>query len=857
MDVLKQSKLSKSEWETIEVPITEKEKRIVLLISDGYNNTSLVKNYSKNMIHFTKLSCSDEMQYYIYTKYFQSIVNSMIKTHDLVFNSLNGKQIKKLKSADAIRVQNVDHTIKDNVDNIFEFDCLQLCKQILKNIQKKSLLCKDLYTIIYWKRASIDNNNPYVMGFVNYVIDLATRTVSIKDIIYKAPSIIEQNNDLYKYEDLHLFPHQKEIFSYCRLNRNDPKLILYTAPTGTGKTLTPIGLANDYKIVFVCVARHIGMALAKSAISVDKKVAFAFGCETASDIRLHYFAAVDYEKNKRSGGIGRVDNSNGSSVEIMICDVQSYKIAMYYMQSFNSAENLLMYWDEPTMTLDYENHELHNTIHDLWENNTIPNIVLSCATLPNESEIQDCIQDFRMTFMNASVHTITSYDCKKSIPIINKKGECFMPHIYCDTLNKLQQYARYCNENKTLLRYFDLQETVRFIECLHETLDEQDNHHMDIYFENINDITMNSLKLYYLVLLSNLSEGEWNRMYSKLNMMVHSKFNSDDTAKPLTRIQSLPNVDTNNNFVHLTRVQSESHVAKLKTTIDDVLSGVLLTTKDAHTLTDGPTIYIADNLLNLAKFYVQQSKIPEFILKQLIESIQRNNNISETIKTMEEELEKKLQVKDNTDTESENASNKMKTKKTVREKSGLDENTQILKDNIDQMKKQLSHLSLHSQYIPNSIEHQMKWKPKKEVVSNAFTPNVDEATVKEIMSLNIHKHYKLLVLMGIGVLINHENKKYEEIVKQLAQEQKLFLIIASSDFIYGTNYQFCHGFIGKDLPNMTWQKILQTMGRIGRNSSQQNYSVRFRDDNMIHKLFQGASSDNREALNMNSLLCHD
>ena len=44
-------------------------------------------------------------------------------------------------------------------------------------------------------------------------------------------------------------------------------------------------------------------------ISVNKKIAFAFGCSSADDIRLHYFAAKEYSVNKRSGGIGKVDNS--------------------------------------------------------------------------------------------------------------------------------------------------------------------------------------------------------------------------------------------------------------------------------------------------------------------------------------------------------------------------------------------------------------------------------------------------------------------------------------------------------------------------------------------------------------------
>ena len=39
-------------------------------------------------------------------------------------------------------------------------------------------------------------------------------------------------------------------------------------------------------------------------------------------------------------------------------------------------------------------------------------------------------------------------------------------------------------------------------------------------------------------------------------------------------------------------------------------------------------------------------------------------------------------------------------------------------------------------------------------------------------------------------------------MKKLAQNQKLYLIIASSDYIYGTNYQFCHGYLSKDLGNI-------------------------------------------------------
>ena len=55
---------------------------------------------------------------------------------------------------------------------------------------------------------------------------------------------------------------------------------------------------------------------------------------------------------------------------------------------------------------------------------------------------------------------------------------------------------------------------------------------------------------------------------------------------------------------------------------------------------------------------------------------------------------------------------------------------------------------------------------------------------------------------------------------------------------------------------MTPQKTLQTMGRIGRNKHQQDYTVRFRDDRMIHSLFQ-EQSINLEADNINRLFVYE
>jgi hypothetical protein len=120
------------------------------------------------------------------------------------------------------------------------------------------------------------------------------------------------------------------------------------------------------------------------------------------------------------------------------------------------------------------------------------------------------------------------------------------------------------------------------------------------------------------------------------------------------------------------------------------------------------------------------------------------------------------------------------------------------------------------------------------------------------MMLNIDNSLKVLLLLGIGMFQENASPKYMEIMKKLADEQRLFMIVASSDYIYGTNYQFCHGFIGKDLKQMTQQKTMQAMGRIGRNNIQQDYTIRFRDDDMIMRLFE-KPAENLEAKNMCAL----
>jgi hypothetical protein len=652
-----------------------------------------------------------------------------------------------------------------------------------------------------------------------------------------------------------LYDHQKELFTVCK-NPN-PKLVLYVAPTGTGKTLSPIGLAQEYRIIFVCVARHIGLALAKSAISMGQEIAIGFGCETADDIRLHYYSAVDYTKDWRSGGIRKVDNSNGTKVRIMICDVKSYLTAMNYMLAFNSEDRIITFWDEPIMTMDYPEHELHSIIHRNWVENRISKVVLSCATLPREEEVYETISDFKTRFMGATVHNIQSYDCRKSIPILMKSGICALPHLLYDNYTELQECVLHCNLNKTLLRYFDLSEIVRFIKYISDTHNDAIpiKCQADNYFESVSEITMISLKLYYLKLLEAIPENIWGSIATYMHLNTRSKFD-----KGFKKIRS---------------------VDRVVPATTSATSGILVTTNDAHTLTDGPTIFLCEEIKKIGNFYIQQSKIPTIEFEKIMAKIIHNNSISEKIASLEKQIEDISGKNEGGEKVASSNDGPEKTRMCNRNMDGggggggkssgkpgsnngksstaTSELFSLLhakKQELDVLRRSIKYIALDAEYVPNTKTHQEKWTG--DVIENAFVPRIDEEIVKEIMAIDIENYLKVLLLLGVGLFFKEANPRYLEIIKQLADDQYLFMIIASSDYIYGTNYQFCNGFIGKDLTCMTQQKTIQAMGRIGRNNIQQDYSIRFRDDEMVKRLLQKIPvEENIEVVNMTRLFCSD
>jgi hypothetical protein len=459
---LNQEKLTKTEWESTEIPISDDEKEIMKLIMNGYYDVNHIYNKKKSMLNYLSLIPNENLMEHMYKEYYKPKIDKLKKNYRVNYEDSDKMKFQRVNSMEKIKLDNLSSKIKDCEDKIFESVLLYIVEGVLKYKEKKSWekFNKFYYTLFHLNKLKITNILPRVKTFVEKILELNKDSIEICSLFEKSSDLIENNVELFEYKDYKLYNHQKQLFQifkmsdmYFQLKKDNPyfnniilglpelddeeeedeekllenkkikqarqlferlmkpKLILYTAPTGTGKTLSPIALASEYKIIFVCAARHVGLALAKTAISVGKKVAFAFGCHDASDIRLHYNAAASWFRHeyvpdkgrcscgkkgcgkdgqyfKYKDGKRKIKNDDGSNVEIMICDIKSYLYAMNYMCAFNKIrEEMILYWDEPTITLDYETHEHHQEIQNIWSKNIIPNIVLSSATLPLEADL--------------------------------------------------------------------------------------------------------------------------------------------------------------------------------------------------------------------------------------------------------------------------------------------------------------------------------------------------------------------------------------------------------------------------------------------------------------------------------------
>jgi len=705
-------KLTSDEWKAIERPLPDDKLSILKFIQRGFHDPQLIENSLVSLYTFLKLTPTPALDAHLSNMYFK-IPN--VPTASI-----------KLKQADKIRIEHASSKIPD-----------QVYEKLLLELYKK----KEFFHLHWMMALHVKHKNPYVMSYLQQCLD--EHTHDIQALSKNAVELFEKN-PYAQYKDNSLYPHQKELFTKVK---GTNQLVLYMTPTGSGKTTSPIGLLEKYNIIFICAARHVGLAFANMCCSLHIGHGFAYGCETENDIRLHYSAAKKYIRNKKNGNIQKVDNSVGDNARAMVSDLKSFEHAMNYMMRHHDPNTILVYWDEPTISMKDKEHPLHEIISHIWKINKLTTI-LSSATLPqiDYSAITD-----------KEIHWIKSHEFSKTIQLITSDNYILLPHMCCKTYSELLQMIDHLEKNPLVLKYADLSAILIFLKDI------------PFPFKHVDEITILNIKLHYLCVLKHFTEEQWNSMQ----------------YKPI----SMP-------------------------------STIRLCSEDAWTCSYGPTIYLAEDVQKIAMYCLKSANIPSQLLDSILKNLEYNNAISKEITKLEKDMKDKN--KDD-DKEKKMAENRVSAE------------VKQLQSKIALLQASIQSISLPDVHIPNKYDH-LKQNGHLDKLSSAFTSSVDVGSLKRILATDVDSSWKILLMIGIGVFTTSVPPAYLEIVKELATQQHLYLIIANTSYMYGTNYQFANAYVAKDLTSVSQDELIQSLGRVGR-GQQVPYSIRLRDEQLAKTLF--------------------
>ena len=147
---LNQTKLSKSEWESIEVPVSQDEKEVLDLIVEGFHTINIKKNKHNSLFGHLKIDYSPEMEDHLYNKYFSDTMTALVKMYpDYAFLQIASNSRPTVKKADIIRIEkNTPEKMRQMDPIIYEYLLLDLVTSIL-SLKKKDGSCSLPYFTLH------------------------------------------------------------------------------------------------------------------------------------------------------------------------------------------------------------------------------------------------------------------------------------------------------------------------------------------------------------------------------------------------------------------------------------------------------------------------------------------------------------------------------------------------------------------------------------------------------------------------------------------------------------------------------------------------------------------------------------
>ena len=193
---LHQRKLTKDEWNSIEIPVSAQEKRIIGLITQGYHNVHIRQNKTNSLLSFLKIDYSEALENFVFMKYIQPKMNKMSQKYGFTFDNVETKNCT-LKKADKIRFANTDKQLWQGQENeeLFEFVLLDLLENLYKYKSKKSdKWLKFYYTLTMIGKYNVNGKNKVLIDIIDNLLKMMSKELNIEKLVAMGQTLIERND---------------------------------------------------------------------------------------------------------------------------------------------------------------------------------------------------------------------------------------------------------------------------------------------------------------------------------------------------------------------------------------------------------------------------------------------------------------------------------------------------------------------------------------------------------------------------------------------------------------------------------------------------------------------------------------
>ena len=216
---LKQIKLSKSEWDGIEISVSKSELDILRLITSGFLNVNLKVNKTNSIFTHLKIEYNPQIEEFLYVKFFADKIKLMVEKYNILFirfgadpttkknkNNLvelenniyyiNVASIVRLKSSDQIRLSRLNSLNDDT--NMYEVVLYNHLEQMIEHkYSNKKTWIYFYYTLTKLIQNNVEKVNKHLKEIIqtfikNYEpdVDLLSGNLYLKSAIVSVNSCI-------------------------------------------------------------------------------------------------------------------------------------------------------------------------------------------------------------------------------------------------------------------------------------------------------------------------------------------------------------------------------------------------------------------------------------------------------------------------------------------------------------------------------------------------------------------------------------------------------------------------------------------------------------------------------------------